>query len=47
MKLINSKEVFNLSYNEVIQLYSDYVNPGQVKQISKFGFGKNLVDKAD
>lgn len=47
MKLINSKEVFDLSYNEVIQLYSDYVNPGQVKQISKFGFGKNLVDKAE
>ena len=43
MKLIKSEEVLKLDYDKVIKFYKEYVNPGQVKQISKFGFGKQLA----
>ncbi|OGX06602.1 MAG: aminotransferase [Omnitrophica WOR_2 bacterium GWA2_47_8] len=40
------KECIDLDIAKVNELYAKYVNPGQLKLISSFGFGRVLVEKA-
>lgn len=45
-KLYTWKECNDLSIKDVFDLYASYVNEGQVKLISSFGFGRELADYA-
>ena len=47
MKLIKTENINGLSFNQIIKLYNEYVNPGQVKQITKFGFGREIPVSAE
>ncbi len=44
--LFNSQDCERLDINQVQQLYRQYVNPGQVELLGSFGFGRELVIKA-
>ncbi len=47
MQLLNNKDIDNLSIKQIHDLYSKYVNKSQVNLISKFGFGNDVVQKAE
>lgn len=46
-KLIPTEKVFDLNIKEIQEHYKNFVNPGQLKQISKFSFGKDIPTKAE
>ena len=47
MKLFSLEETFNLSIDEVKNLYKTNVSPAQVKLLSAFSFGKDLSDTSE
>ncbi len=47
MRLFTVDECEALGIEEVWGLYRQYVNPGQVDLIASFGFGRELVEKAE
>lgn len=46
-KLLTPEDCENLSINEVWDYYRQFVNAGQVDLIASFGFGRELVEKAE
>jgi len=46
-KLYSVEDVENLSITNVLDLYKKYINFSQVELINSFGFGQDLVDKAE
>ncbi len=46
-RLLSIEDCENLDISQVWQYYRDYVNPGQVELISSFGFGQDLIVKAE
>lgn len=46
MKLLTTEDCDTLDMSTVWQYYRDYVNAGQVELISSFGFGQELIVKA-
>ncbi len=46
-KLYSLDDIENLSIDNVFDLYKKYVNFSQVELISSFGFGQDLVEKAE
>ena len=46
-KLYSLADVENLNIQNVLDLYKKYINFSQVELISSFGFGQDLVDKAE
>jgi putrescine aminotransferase len=46
-KLYSVEDVENLSIENVFDLYKKYINFSQVELISSFGFGQDLIDKAE
>ncbi|WP_100446762.1 aspartate aminotransferase family protein [Glycomyces xiaoerkulensis] len=47
MRLIDIEEAEQLSLKEVQQLYREYVNSSQVSLMRSFGFGRELVERAE
>ena len=46
-KLLKWEDCLKLNIDEVHDLYRNYVNPGQVDLIGSFGFGRDLIKKAE
>lgn len=47
MRLLTLADCEDLGIERIWELYRTYVNPGQVDLISSFGFGRDLVEKAE
>jgi len=47
MRLFTLSECEELGIEQIWELYRQHVNPGQVDLISSFGFGRDLIEKAE